>query len=145
MALKTLVLFSLLVLGPLVMVRSQTPAAQRFKKNHIDHRDGPFSDNYCNKIMQERKLLNKPFNTFVHESLEAIQAVCHERNFCRNGKNNCYESKRKMSITECNLKSRHPPEYQTINRKAFIIIGCAGNPLMPVHFDCSCSSPADAG
>ncbi|XP_004694602.1 PREDICTED: ribonuclease pancreatic-like [Condylura cristata] len=136
MALKTLVLSSLLALGLLVIVGTQPPAAQRFQQRHLDSRSGPLPSNYCNKIMKQRKLLKRNFNTFVHESLEAVQAVCHERTFCcSNGQNNCHMSRHRMNITYCNLSGRNPPKYQTINRMKYIIIACDRNQTWPVYFD----------
>ncbi|XP_037357817.1 ribonuclease pancreatic-like [Talpa occidentalis] len=137
MALKSLVLFSLLVLVLLVLEGAQPSLAQDFQRKHMDTSNGPFGRTYCNQMMRRRNLLRRTFNTFVHASLAAVQAVCREPNIrCRNGQNNCHRSRNQMSITDCILTRRRPsPNYRTINRRASIIIACVGNPPVPVHFD----------
>ncbi|XP_037357818.1 ribonuclease pancreatic-like [Talpa occidentalis] len=134
MALKSLILFSLLVLVLLVLEGAQPSLAQDFQRKHIDTSNGPFGRHYCNQMMRRRNLLSRTFNTFVHASLAAVQAVCREPNIrCKNGRNNCHRSRNQMSITDCILTRRYPiPNYKTINRKKFIIIACLGNQL---YFD----------
>ncbi|XP_037357814.1 ribonuclease pancreatic-like [Talpa occidentalis] len=135
MALKCLVLFSLLVV--LVLVGAQPPAAQNFHQRHMDTNPRDLGHNYCNQMMRNRNLLNRNFNTFVHETFAVVQAVCREpRIRCRNGENNCHRSRQNMMITDCNLTGLHPnPTYNTNRHQASIIIACVGNPPVPVHFD----------
>ncbi|KAG8509744.1 Ribonuclease pancreatic [Galemys pyrenaicus] len=142
MALKCLVLPSRLVLGLLVLTGAQPVPAQRFMQEHMDTGYGPFDPNYCNQIMQNRNLLGEVTNTFVHEPLTAVQAICLENLVtCMNGMPICHKSKTPMSITQCQLSSVSPSYvYQTINSINFIVIVCGGNPPVPVDFDRSVQS-----
>ncbi|XP_004694603.2 PREDICTED: ribonuclease pancreatic-like [Condylura cristata] len=135
MALKTLVLFSLLVLGLLVIVGAQPPAFKRFQERHMDTGPGPFDPPYCNKTMYQRNLLKRNFNTFVHESLKDVHDVCWEENYIFKNRtcNNCHKSSNRMSITECSIIGRNPIRYRTKNSKKYIVIACDG--IWPVHFD----------
>ncbi|XP_037357700.1 ribonuclease pancreatic-like [Talpa occidentalis] len=137
MALKSLVLFSLLVLVLLVLEGAQAASVQDFQRKHLDPRIGPFSRNYCTQMMRNRKLSGRVFNTFVHQTLAAVQAVCREPNIpCKNTKNNCHRSPYRMRITDCIL-TRHRPiiTYTSRHRSAYIVVACFGKPPMPVHFD----------
>ncbi|XP_037357819.1 ribonuclease pancreatic-like [Talpa occidentalis] len=134
MALKSLVLFSLMVLVLLVLAGAR-PSWPKFENDHMDPGNGPFSPNYCNKEMENRNISGKLFNTFVHQPVEAVQAVCLEPNItCKNGQNNCHKSRSPMSITEC-IREKGPSDYNTINKRRHIVIACEGNPLLPVHYD----------
>nr|KAF6502335.1 hypothetical protein HJG59_015657 [Molossus molossus] len=81
----------------------------------------------------------KPMNTFVHELLEDVEAICMEDNIrCKNGQNNCHKSKFNMRVTDCRLTngSRYPNcKYHTSQKEKQIIVACVGNPSVPVHFD----------
>uniref|UniRef100_A0A4W2I1Z1 Ribonuclease A-domain domain-containing protein n=1 Tax=Bos indicus x Bos taurus TaxID=30522 RepID=A0A4W2I1Z1_BOBOX len=110
MALKSLVVLPLLVLV-LLLVRVQPSlgkesAAAKFERQHMDSGNSPSSSsNYCNLMMCCRKMTQgkcKPVNTFVHESLADVKAVCSQKKVtCKNGQTNCYQSKSTMRITDC--------------------------------------------
>ena len=149
MALKSLVLLSLLVLV-LLLVRVQPSlgketAAAKFERQHMDSStSAASSSNYCNQMMKSRNLTKdrcKPVNTFVHESLADVQAVCSQKNVaCKNGQTNCYQSYSTMSITDCREtgSSKYPNcAYKTTQANKHIIVACEGNPYVPVHFDAS--------
>uniref|UniRef100_A0A8C6FK39 Ribonuclease A-domain domain-containing protein n=1 Tax=Moschus moschiferus TaxID=68415 RepID=A0A8C6FK39_MOSMO len=149
MALKSLVLLSLLVLV-LLLVRVQPSlgkesAAAKFERQHMDSSpSSASSSNYCNQMMKSRNLTQgrcKPVNTFVHESLADVQAVCSQKNVaCKNGQTNCYQSYSTMSITDCREtgSSKYPNcAYKTTQAEKHIIVACEGNPYVPVHFDAS--------
>ncbi|XP_037358856.1 ribonuclease pancreatic-like [Talpa occidentalis] len=139
MALKSLVLFSLLGLVLLVLEGAwpsqlRETQAQRFQRQHVDSRRGPFGRTYCDQMMSSRNISTKQFNTFVHEPLAAVQAVCHQLNFpCKDG-SMCRKSTSQMSITECDWNGA-TSHYNTINRMRRIVVACAGNPLEPIHYD----------
>ncbi|XP_037358855.1 ribonuclease pancreatic-like [Talpa occidentalis] len=148
MALKSLVLFSLLVLVLLVLGGVQPSLGKesryhRFQRQHMDPGNFPESNpTYCNLMMRRRNLTQgrcKPVNTFVHESLVDVQAVCLERNItCKNGQPNCHQSHSSMRLTDCRLTggSKYPNcAYRTTQKERYIIVACEGNPYVPVHFD----------
>ncbi|XP_037691449.1 ribonuclease pancreatic isoform X2 [Choloepus didactylus] len=147
---KSLVLFPLLalvllVLGVIQPSLSKETAAMKFQRQHMDSGSSLSSDSsYCNKMMKVRNMTQescKPVNTFVHESLQDVQAVCFQENVtCKNGQQNCHQSRSNMHITDCRQTSgsKYPNcLYQTSNMNRHIIIACEGNPYVPVHFDAS--------
>ncbi|XP_033291801.1 ribonuclease pancreatic [Orcinus orca] len=148
MAWKSLVLLPWLVLVLLVLgwvqpsLGKESPA-MKFQRQHMDSGSSPGNNsNYCNQMMMRRKMTQgrcKPVNTFVHESLEDVKAVCFQKNIhCKNGKTNCYESNSTMYITECREtgSSKYPNcAYKTSQKEKHIIVACEGDPYVPVHFD----------
>ncbi|XP_004644055.1 ribonuclease pancreatic-like [Octodon degus] len=156
MALDTsLVLFPLLVLVLLGLMWVQPPqdpesSAMRFRRQHVDSGSSRSSNsNYCNEMMKSRKMTQgrcKPVNTFVHEPLAEMQAVCFQKNVpCKNGQPNCYQSSSNMHITDCRLtgSSKYPDcSYRTHQEEKSIIVACEGNPYVPVHFDASVEASA---
>lgn len=84
MALKFLVLLSLLVLVEVQPSLGKESAAAKFERQHMDSStSSASSSNYCNQMMKSRNLTQdrcKPVNTFVHESLADVQAVCSQKN-----------------------------------------------------------------
>lgn len=152
-----LILFPLLalVLGLIRRSQGRESPDMRFQRQHMD--PGGLSNRsptYCNTMMRRRGMANgwcKEKNTFVHEPLADVQAVCFQENVpCRNGRNNCYKSRSPMHITECNLKPtyRHvihcdpnggsrdrKCDYLTSHYQKHIIVACEGNPYVPVHLD----------
>ncbi|DAA25468.1 seminal ribonuclease [Bos indicus x Bos taurus] len=149
MALKSLVVLPLLVLV-LLLVRVQPSlgkesAAAKFERQHMDSGNSPSSSsNYCNLMMCCRKMTQgkcKPVNTFVHESLADVKAVCSQKKVtCKNGQTNCYQSKSTMRITDCREtgSSKYPNcAYKTTQVEKHIIVACGGKPSVPVHFDAS--------
>ncbi|XP_065728488.1 ribonuclease pancreatic [Phocoena phocoena] len=148
MARKSLVLLPWLVLVLLVLgwvqpsLGKESPA-MKFQRQHMDSGSSPGnSSNYCNQMMTRRKMTQgrcKPVNTFVHESLEDVKAVCFQENVqCKNGKTNCYKSNSTMYITDCREtgSSKYPNcAYRTSQKEKHIIVACEGDPYVPVHFD----------
>lgn len=145
---KSLILFSVLALVLLVLGRVQPSLgkeskAMKFQRQHMDPDSDPSNNSsYCNQMMRRRKMTEgrcKPMNTFVHELLEDVEAICMEDNIrCKNGQNNCHKSKFNMRVTDCRLTngSRYPNcKYHTSQKEKQIIVACVGNPSVPVHFD----------
>nr|AGF41079.1 RNase1 beta1 [Tadarida brasiliensis] len=144
---KSLILFSvlalvLLVLGLVQPSLGQETPAERFQRQHMDSDGNPNNNpNYCNQMMRRRRMTEgrcKPVNTFVHEPLVDVRAICIQPNIrCRNGQNNCHKSRSSMRVTDCRLKngSRYPNcAYHTSPAKRQITVACDGN-RVPVHFD----------
>uniref|UniRef100_A0A8C2UN59 pancreatic ribonuclease n=1 Tax=Chinchilla lanigera TaxID=34839 RepID=A0A8C2UN59_CHILA len=129
---------------------SEKSSAMRFQRQHVDSGSSPGSNpNYCNEMMKRRNMTQgrcKPVNTFVHEPLADVQAVCFQKNVpCKNGQTNCYQSSSNMHITDCRLtsNSKYPDcSYRTLQENKGIIVACEGNPYVPVHFDASVESSA---
>nr|Q9WTT5.1 RecName: Full=Ribonuclease pancreatic; AltName: Full=RNase 1; AltName: Full=RNase A; Flags: Precursor [Acomys cahirinus]CAB41464.1 pancreatic ribonuclease [Acomys cahirinus] len=144
---KSLILLPLLVLV-LAWVQpslgKETPA-MKFERQHMDSAGSSSSSpTYCNQMMKRREMTKgscKRVNTFVHEPLADVQAVCSQKNVtCKNGKKNCYKSRSALTITDCRLKgnSKYPDcDYQTSHQQKHIIVACEGSPYVPVHFDAS--------
>nr|AHI58803.1 pancreatic ribonuclease [Potos flavus] len=134
----------LLVLGGLQPSLGKESRAEKFQRQHVDLNPSTVTSRYCDDMMKRRNMTDgwcKPVNTFVHEPLPDIQAVCFQGNVtCKNGQPNCHQSSSKMRITDCRLKkgSKYPKcEYQTAQQEKSIIVACEGSPYVPVHFDAS--------
>nr|CAC86435.1 pancreatic ribonuclease alpha [Berylmys bowersi] len=144
---KSFILFSLLVLvlGWVQPSLGRESSAEKFKRQHMDPDSIPNSSpTYCNQMMKRREMTTgscKPVNTFVHEPLDDVKAICSQGQMtCKNGKSNCHKSSSTLHITECRLKgsSKYPNcDYTTTDSQKHIIIACDGNPYVPVHFDAS--------
>lgn len=143
---KSLILFPLLVLvvGWVQLSLGKETSAMKFERQHVDSDSSSSSPTYCNQMMKRREMTKgscKPVNTFVHESLQDIHAVCSQENVkCKNGQTNCYKSHSALRITDCRLtgSSKYPNcEYKTSQQQKHIIVACEGNPFVPVHFDAS--------
>ncbi|XP_008586714.1 PREDICTED: ribonuclease pancreatic [Galeopterus variegatus] len=146
---KSLILFPLLVLVLLVLGWVQPSlgketSAMKFERQHMDPGNSPSSSTYCNEMMKRRNMTDgwcKQVNTFVHESLVDVQAVCFQENVaCKNGQTNCYQSTSSMSITDCRLtsSSSYPDcTYKTTSKDSHIVVACEGDPYVPVHYDAS--------
>nr|Q8VD91.1 RecName: Full=Ribonuclease pancreatic alpha-type; AltName: Full=RNase 1 gamma; Flags: Precursor [Rattus fuscipes]CAC86437.1 pancreatic ribonuclease alpha [Rattus fuscipes] len=142
---KSFILFSLLVLvlGWVQPSLGRESSADKFKRQHMDTEgSSKSSPTYCNQMMKRRDMTNgscKPVNTFVHEPLEDVQAICSQGQVtCKNGKSNCYKSSSTLHITDCRLKgsSKYPNcDYTTTDSQKQLIIACDGNPYVPVHLD----------
>ena len=148
MAPKSLVLLSLLVLVLLVWVQpslGKESAAAKFRRQHMDSGSSSSGNsNYCNLMMKRRRMTHgrcKPVNTFVHESLDDVKAVCSQKKVaCKNGQINCYQSNSAMRITDCRQtgSSKYPNcAYKTTRAEKRIIVACEGKPCVSVHFDAS--------
>nr|AHI58776.1 pancreatic ribonuclease [Martes flavigula] len=141
------ILFLPLVLVLLVLDCVQPSLAkesryEKFQRQHMDPDTSTVTSGYCNQMMKRRDMTVgrcKPVNTFIHEPLPDVQAVCSQGNVpCKNGQPNCYQSSSKMRITDCRLKkgSKYPKcDYETKQLQKSIIVACEGNPYVPVHFD----------
>ncbi|XP_059954237.1 ribonuclease pancreatic-like [Mesoplodon densirostris] len=132
----------LLVLGLVQPSLGKESPAMKFQRQHMDSGSSPSSSNYCNEMMMRREMTKgwcKPVNTFVHESLEDVEAVCSQKNIpCKNGRPNCYESNSPMHITDCREtgSSKYPTcAYTTSQKQKHIIVACEGDPYVPVHYD----------
>ncbi|XP_036590425.1 ribonuclease pancreatic A-like [Trichosurus vulpecula] len=143
---RSLLLLSMLAL--LVLVLSQHSLAEsqekKFKRQHVDSgQEGNPGKKYCDKIMPKRGMTKgkcKPVNTFVHESYQTIQDICHEANTaCVNpDMHNCHKSSHPLRITECRLSGGSKPgkcRYRVKSAKKHVIVACGGNPLKPIHLD----------
>nr|XP_010947981.2 ribonuclease pancreatic-like isoform X1 [Camelus bactrianus] len=149
MVLKFLFLFLflslLLVLGWVQPSLGRESPSKKFQRQHMDSGNSPGNNtNYCNQMMKRRKMTRgwcKPVNTFVHESLEDVKAICSEKNItCKNGQYNCHQSNSTVNITDCRQtgSSRYPNcVYKTTKLQKRIIVACEGNVSMPVHLDAS--------
>ncbi|KAM5235520.1 ribonuclease pancreatic-like [Ctenodactylus gundi] len=142
---KSLVLFPLLTLLLLELGWAQ-PSLGRFQREHMDTRNPPppAPSAYCNRMMSRRNIIQNPcktLNTFIHENLTNVQAVCYQTNvpcFSIPGRTNCYESNAPMNVTECRLtgSSMYPNcQYTTNPIRKHIVVACLGNPRQPVHYD----------
>nr|P04060.1 RecName: Full=Ribonuclease pancreatic; AltName: Full=RNase 1; AltName: Full=RNase A [Hystrix cristata] len=120
-------------------------SAMKFERQHMDSSGSPSSNsNYCNEMMRRRNMTQdrcKPVNTFVHEPLADVRAVCFQKNVaCKNGQTNCYQSNSLMHITDCRVtgSSKYPDcSYGMSQLERSIVVACEGSPYVPVHFDAS--------
>ncbi|XP_059036995.1 ribonuclease pancreatic-like [Mustela lutreola] len=132
----------LLVLGYVQPSLAKETQAEKFLRQHMDPDTSTVTASYCNKMMKHRNIMVgdcKLVNTFIHEPLPDVQAVCFQGNVpCKNTKPNCHKSSSKMRITDCHLKkeAKYPKcEYETQQLRKSIIVTCEGNPYVPVHFN----------
>nr|XP_004402205.2 PREDICTED: ribonuclease pancreatic [Odobenus rosmarus divergens] len=139
-----LLVLVLLVLGCVQPSLGKESRAKKFQRQHMDSDTSAISSSYCNQMMTHRNMTDgwcKPVNTFVHEPLPDVQAVCLQGNvICKNGQPNCHQSSSRMNITNCRLRngSKYPNcKYQTTQEEKSIIVACEGDPYVPVHFDAS--------
>ncbi|XP_062060660.1 ribonuclease K6 [Lepus europaeus] len=87
----------------------------------------------------------KPFNTFLHDSLQDVAAVCDfPKVTCRNGRHNCHQSSKPINMTNCRLTAGKYPDcsYSDATQYKFFIVACdppqKSDPpyhLVPVHLD----------
>ncbi|KAM9201930.1 LOW QUALITY PROTEIN: ribonuclease pancreatic [Dugong dugon] len=146
---KSFVLFPLLALMLLVLGWAQTSLgkespAMKFQWQHMDSDSSPSNNSsYYNQMMRHCNVTQdcKPVNTFVHDHLVDVQAICLQENItCKNGQPYCDQSNSNVHITDFCLtgSSRYPScAYWTSNKMRHIIVACEGNSYVPVHFDAS--------
>ncbi|KAM6201997.1 ribonuclease K6-like [Rhynchocyon petersi] len=116
--------------------------AQWFEIQHIH------SNPQCNKAMSGVNKYTqhcKPENTFLHDSLDDVTAVCDlPQIICKNGQNNCHRSPKPINMTHCSLTAGSYPNcrYRDVALFKFFIVACnppqKGDPpcpLVPVHLD----------
>ncbi|XP_016055049.1 PREDICTED: ribonuclease 4 [Miniopterus natalensis] len=140
LSLLLLVLLTLLGLGLVQPSYGQNRMYQRFLQQHVDPGVTGGDDNYCNLMMQRRRMTRfhcKQFNTFIHEDIWNIRSICSTTNIqCKNGKMNCHEGV--VSVTDCrDIGSSRAPNcrYRARASTRRVVIACEGNPAVPVHFD----------
>ncbi|XP_008830773.1 ribonuclease 4 [Nannospalax galili] len=140
-SLLQLLLLTLLGLGLVQPCYGQDLMYKRFLRQHVDPQETGGNDNYCNVMMQRRKMTSsnrcKPVNTFIHEDIWSIRNICLTANIqCKNGEMNCHEGV--VKITDCREtgSSRAPNcRYRATASTRRVVIACHGNPEVPVHFD----------
>ncbi|KAL1780970.1 ribonuclease 4 [Sigmodon hispidus] len=139
-SLLLLLMLALLGLGLVQPSYGQDRMYQRFLRQHVDPLSTGGSDNYCNVMMQRRKMTSyqcKPFNTFIHEDIGNIRSICSTANIqCKNGQMNCHEGV--VKVTDCRQtgNSRAPNcRYRASTSSRRVVIACEGDPEVPVHFD----------
>ncbi|XP_043775394.1 LOW QUALITY PROTEIN: seminal ribonuclease-like [Cervus elaphus] len=150
MALKSLVALPLLVLVLLLVwaqpsLGKESAAAKLLWRQYTDSgSSSSSSSNYCNLMMSCRKMTQgkcRPVDTFVHESLANIKAVCSQKKVaCKNGQSSSYQSNSAMHVTECREtgSSKYPNcAYKTTRAEKHIIVACQGKPYVSVHFGAS--------
>nr|AHI58790.1 pancreatic ribonuclease [Gulo gulo] len=132
----------LLVLGCVQPSLAKESRAEKFQRQHMDPNTSTVTASYCNEMMKRRGMMVgrcKPVNTFIHEPLPDVQAVCSQGNVpCKNGQSNCHKSSSKMRITDCRLKkgSKYPKcDYETKQLQKSIIVACECVQYETVHFD----------
>nr|AHI58796.1 pancreatic ribonuclease [Pekania pennanti] len=132
----------LLVLGCVQPSLAKESRAEKFQRQHMDPNTSTVTASYCNEMMNRRGMTVgrcKPVNTFIHEPLPDVQAVCFQGNVpCKNGQPNCHKSSSKMRITNCRLKkgSKYPKcDYETQQLQKSIIVACECVRYETVHFD----------
>ncbi|XP_044086478.1 ribonuclease pancreatic-like [Neovison vison] len=135
----------LLVLGCVQPSLAKESQAEKFQRQHMDPNTSTVTAGYCNEMMKRWSMTVgrcKPVNTFIHEPLRKVEAICSQENVrCKNGQSNCYKSSSKMRITDCRLKkgSKYPKcDYETQQLQKSIIVACTYRQIhVPelVHFD----------
>lgn len=139
-SLLLLLVLTLLVLGLVQPSYGQDRMYQRFFRQHVDPQGTGGSDNYCNVMMQRRRMTStqcKRFNTFIHEDIWNIRSICDTANIpCKNGNMNCHEGV--VRVTDCRETGSSVPPNCRYRAKAStrrVVIACEGTPEVPVHFD----------
>ncbi|XP_007479825.2 ribonuclease pancreatic A-like [Monodelphis domestica] len=139
-------LLSLLTLMVLGLSHHSLAESQedKFKRQHLDSgTKGNPGKKYCDQMMAKRGMTKrkcKPVNTFLHESYQNIENICHEPNVPCANKNmhNCHKSNHPMKITECHLSGGSKPDKcrcRMNNVKKNVTVACVGKTLKPVHLD----------
>ncbi|ERE89955.1 epididymal secretory protein E3-beta-like protein [Cricetulus griseus] len=101
-SLLLLLVLTLLGLGLVQPSYGQNQMYQRFLRQHVSPQETGGNDNYCNLMMQRRKMTSrqcKHFNTFIHEDIWNIRGICSTSNIqCKNGRMNCHEGVMKVAL-----------------------------------------------
>ncbi|XP_039355265.1 brain ribonuclease-like isoform X2 [Mauremys reevesii] len=118
---------------------------EQFKRKHVDFPKTSNTQNetYCNYMMKKRNMTNntycKPFNTFIHDTEQAIKAICKKKGIL--DKDNIYKSNTAFSLTVCKLDSQNVQSgpvqsctYEGKEKTSKIRVACNNNHL-PVHFE----------
>ncbi|XP_012885152.1 PREDICTED: ribonuclease 8-like [Dipodomys ordii] len=123
---------------------SHMTSAQWFETQHVQP-----SPQACNSAMEHINKYTKHcknLNTFLHESFSSVATTCQTPNIaCKNGRENCHQSQKPVSLTSCELVSGKYPNcrYREKHLNAQFIIACdppqqkddLQYSLVPVHFD----------
>ncbi|XP_043410163.1 ribonuclease 7-like [Prionailurus viverrinus] len=143
-------LLLLLLLGlwlaevPVSAKPSNMTAAQWFATQHVQPKPQR-CDTAMNNINKYTKRC-KDFNTFLHESFSSVATTCQTPTIaCKNGRKNCHQSQRPVSLSTCKLTSGKYPncKYKKKQLVASYTVACdapqAGGSgkfkLVPVHLD----------
>uniref|UniRef100_A0A8D1JSU5 Epididymal protein 3B n=1 Tax=Sus scrofa TaxID=9823 RepID=A0A8D1JSU5_PIG len=92
----------------------------------------------CREVTQRHC---KPQNTFLHDSFQDVVTACNLPNItCKNGQNNCHQSAKPVSLTQCSFTGGNYPNcrYKDAAQYKFFIVACKGDPpypFVPVHLD----------
>jgi len=122
---------------------NMTPA-QWFETQHVQP-----SPQGCNAAMRKINKFSKhckDLNTFLHESFSSVATTCQTPNItCKNHENNCHQSQKPVSLTECKLTSRRYPDCKYKEKKQITSYIVACKPpkkgdsgkfkLVPVHLE----------
>ncbi|NP_001161128.1 ribonuclease K3 precursor [Sus scrofa] len=128
---------------PLCAIPKNLTRAQWFTIQHIQP-----SPLQCNKAMNSVNNYTwhcKPQNTFLHDSFQDVATACNLPNItCKNGQNNCHQSAKPVSLTQCSFTGGNYPNcrYKDAAQYKFFIVACdppqKGDPpypFVPVHLD----------
>uniref|UniRef100_A0A7M4F2S2 Ribonuclease A family member 4 n=1 Tax=Crocodylus porosus TaxID=8502 RepID=A0A7M4F2S2_CROPO len=114
------------------------PAAsyRQFVSRHVDQpkTNAPNNNAYCNRLMQSRGLTCKLTNTFIHNPLNEVKAICTHGG--TRFRNNLFDSNRSFTLTVCRLVSRGRRRrcaYRGTSQTRRIRVACTNQ--MPVHFE----------
>ncbi|KAG8509757.1 Ribonuclease 7 [Galemys pyrenaicus] len=119
-------------------------SAQWFETQHVQP-----NHQQCNTAMANINKYTKNcknLNTFLHESFSEVATTCHTPKIaCKNGRDNCHQSQKRMFLTQCQLTSGKYPDcrYKETQMNAFFIVACEAPQakddqsyqLVPVHLD----------
>ncbi|KAM8783565.1 ribonuclease 7-like [Rhynchonycteris naso] len=130
--------------GPVSAKPKHMTSAQWFETQHVQP-----SPQGCRRTMGHINQYTKhckSLNTFLHESFSNVATTCQAPSIaCKNGHENCHQSKGPVSLTTCELTSGRYPDCRYKEKKlhASYIIACdppqkedSGKfHLVPVHLD----------
>ncbi|XP_004609558.1 ribonuclease 7 [Sorex araneus] len=116
-------------------------SAQWFEIQHV-HKSPVNCKNAMKQINNDSKSC-KNLNTFLHEPFSSVAKTCQTQNKqCKNGRNNCHQSPKPVSLTNCKHTSGTYPNcnYKNEQKNAYYIIACdpkdnQNKELLPVHLD----------
>ncbi|KAL8176493.1 UNVERIFIED_CONTAM: hypothetical protein K2H54_035598 [Gekko kuhli] len=134
-----MLLLLLILLGPLP---ASPQTYQNFQRKHMDYpKTTPHlaPRQYCNQMMQRRRMTNpicKEFNSFIHEPANAVDAICTNGGTHVNG--SLYDSHASFNLTNCQdirgRGQRPPCNYRGWTEQRRIEVAC-NNQSLPVHFE----------
>ncbi|KAM6202568.1 ribonuclease 8-like [Rhynchocyon petersi] len=122
-------------------------SAQWFETQHVQP-----NPQKCNTAMSNINKYTKrckSLNTFLHSTFSGVAATCQAPAIvCKNGRDNCHQSQKPMSMTMCDHVSGKYPDckYKEEQLDALFVVACEppqqkdypaaeGYDLVPVHFD----------